>query len=86
MTKLTLSEEQTRLVLEETHQLQVLDPRGQLLGYLNVPMTDERAAKLKKRAKEGPFLTTEEFIARVEASLGKQQPSPTQSGKLSGAA
>jgi hypothetical protein len=86
MNRLTLTEEQTRLVLAEPLQLQVLAPNGEVLGYLNVPMTDERAAMLKKLAKEGPFLTTEEFIAQVEASLAKQQSSAIHADKLSGAA
>jgi hypothetical protein len=66
MNKLVLTPEQALLVRQSVVQMIVLDPTGELLGFFNLPLTPDRVAELKRRAKEGPFLTSAEFFADLE--------------------
>jgi hypothetical protein len=73
MTKITLTEEQARLVREEANQMIVLDPQGNLLGFWELPLTPERITMLKRRAKEGPFISFDEVIEHLKAGLPKEE-------------
>ena len=66
MNTLMLTEEQSRLVRQSVVQMAVVDSHGEFLGYFDLPYTPERVAELKRRAKEGPFLSSAEIFAHLE--------------------
>lgn len=71
MNTLKLTEEQAKLVRESLIQIAVVDQNGEFLGFFNLPLTPERTAELKRRAREGPFVSSEEMHTYLDAKFGK---------------
>jgi hypothetical protein len=68
MPEIVLTAEQARLVEESPMPVPVRDPRGNLFGYLEPPLTPERIAELKRRARSpGPWYTGAQVQARLQA-------------------
>jgi hypothetical protein len=68
MPEIVLTAEQARLVAESPTPVPVRDPQGNLLGHLEPPLTPERIAELKRRARApGPRYTGAQVQARLQA-------------------
>jgi len=68
MTQIILSDDQTRTVQAATGAVEVRDARGNLLGYMSPPPSDEEIAVAKRRLEsEGPWYTTEQVLDHLKS-------------------
>jgi hypothetical protein len=70
MTQIILNDDQVQAVRQGTDPVEVCDPSGVLVGYVTrrVMATPEEIAEAKRRAASpGPWHTTEQFLARLQA-------------------
>jgi hypothetical protein len=68
MTRIVLTDEQTKVVASATKPVPVCDARGNVLGFVNPAWSDEDIAEAKKRlASNAPRLTTAEILAYLRS-------------------
>jgi hypothetical protein len=68
MPELILTAEQTQVVIKSLGPVTVRDANGNVLGHLELPLTPEMIAELKRRAASpGPFFTGAQVQARLRA-------------------
>jgi hypothetical protein len=68
MPELILTDAQTALIAKSGGRVTVRDTKGNLLGFLESPLTSEEIADLKRRAASpGPFFTAAQVQARLRA-------------------
>jgi hypothetical protein len=75
MTRIILSDEQTKVVAAALEPVPVCDSRGYVLGYLNPVWTKEDVVEAKKTlAADEPWYTTEQVLEHLRSLVPPSDP------------
>lgn len=70
MAHITIDEQQAKIVLEASDEIEVRDPQGNRLGFVSRSFNAAEIAEAKRRlASNGPWYTTKEVLDHLR-SLG----------------
>jgi hypothetical protein len=65
---ITMSEEQAKLIANGHHGIEICDPSGRVLGYIDPPVPPEEIEIAKARMNwPGPWYTTEQVLAHLDS-------------------
>jgi hypothetical protein len=68
MAHITIDDQQARIVLESTDQIEVRDRRGNRLGYVARSFSAEEIAEAQQRlASGGPWYTTQQVLDHLRS-------------------
>lgn len=68
MIRITLNDEQAKAAQQSTEVVELLDQRGQLVGYVSRPPQASVIAEAKRRLNsDGPWYTTPQVIQHLES-------------------
>jgi hypothetical protein len=68
MSEIILTDEQARILAESDGFVVIRDGSGQTLGHIEIPLSPEKIAELKRTASSpGPFFTGQQVQARLKA-------------------
>jgi len=68
MTRIVLSDDQTRALQAATDGVEICDRHGNLLGYVSPPPSDAEIADARRRLQsDGPWHTTEQVMDHLKS-------------------
>lgn len=72
MPQVTLTAEQVRLIANGHERIEICDPSGRVLGYVESPVAAEDIEIAKARMNwQGPWYTTEQVLAHLQSLEAK---------------